>query len=141
MIPELFATDTLLFSAVVTNNATQTANLDTRGADWATIRIAFKAEVNTNAVGPTISLLESNDTVVTNFATIVADRTNEDCTAARNVRYDVDLRGRKRYLRLAVTAPTATNDHTVVSAIATLSRKEKTPEAHAELAEVAVVVT
>lgn len=140
MIPALNETDTLLFAAAVTNNATQTANLDTRGADWATIRLNFNAEVNTNAVGPTIALSESDDTVVTNFATITANRTNEDLTSARAVRYDVDLRNRKRYLRLAVTAATATNDHIVVSAVATLSRKDKTPEAHTELSTVAVVV-
>lgn len=141
MVPALNATDTLLFATAVTNNSSKTANLDTRGADWATIRIAFAAEVNTNAVGPTISLLESDDTQPTNFATITADRTAEDLTTAKEVRYDVDLRGRKRYLRLSIATATATNDHIVASAIATLTRNEKTPEAHSELADAVVVVT
>lgn len=140
MIPALKATDTLLFAAAMTNSATSTANLDTRGADWATIRILFRAELNTNAVGPTLSLLESDDTVVTNFATITANRTNEDLTSARAVRYEVDTRNRKRYLRLSVSTTTATNDDVAVAAIATLSRKEKTPEAHSELATAVVVV-
>lgn len=145
MINALNQTDVLLIGTVAKTSATTTtANLDCKGADWATIRINFKAELNTNAVGPTISLLESDDTVVTNFATIVANRTNEDLTAAREVRYDVDLRYRKRYLRLSVTAPTATNDDITFGAIATLSRKEQTPSAHADLVETtgaAVVVT
>lgn len=117
----------LIASKAQTNSATTTANLDTKGADFATIRINFKAELNTNAVGPTISLLESDDTVVTNFATIVANRTNEDLTAARNLVYHVDCRARKRYLRLSVTTATATNDDITFSAGATLSGLEESP--------------
>jgi len=137
--------DVLLIGTVAkTSSTTTTANLDTRGADWATIRINFATELNTNAVGPTISLLESDDTVATNFATIVANRTNEDLTAPREVRYDVELRGRKRYLRLSVTAPTATNDNITFGAVATLSRLEQTPSATSSLVDTtsaAVVVT
>jgi len=137
--------DVLLIGTVAkTSSTTTTANLDTRGADWATIRINFATELNTNAVGPTISLLESDDTVATNFATIVANRTNEDLTAPREVRYDVERRGRKRYLRLSVTAPTATNDNITFGAVATLSRLEQTPSATSSLVDTtsaAVVVT
>ena len=113
----------LISPQAMTNSATVTANLDTQGAAHATIRIAFAAEVNTNAIGPTISLLESDDTVVTNFATVTADRTAEDITAAKVVQYDVDLRGRKRYLRLSVTTETTTNDNVTLSAVATKSRQ------------------
>jgi hypothetical protein len=137
--------DVLLIAPVAkTNSTTTTANLDTKGASWASIRIALAAEINTNAVGPTISLLHSDDTVATNFATITADRTAEDITAAKEIRYDVDCRKHKRYLRLSVTVPTATNDNITVSAIATLSRLEQSPSATASLVETtgaAVVVT
>ena len=136
MVNALNETDVLMIAPVAkTNSTTTTANLDTKGADWATIRISFAAELNTNAVGPTISLLESDDTVATNFATIVANRTNEDLTAAREVRYDVDCRARKRYLRLSVTVPTATNDNITFGAVATLSRLEQTPSNTAALVE------
>ena len=143
MIHALNSTDTLLFATAVATSATQTANLDTKGADWATIRLAFLAEANTNAIGPTINLLESDDTVVTNFATVTAAIAGSDgyLASAAEVRYEVDLRKRKRYLRLQIAPGTATNDGITVAAIATLSRKEKTPEAHSELAGVAVVVT
>ena len=145
MIPSLKQTDVLLIGTIAkTSSTTVTANLDTRGSDWATIRINFAIEKNTNAVGPTISLLESDDTTVTNFATITADRTNEDLTAAREVRYEIDLRKRKRYLRLSITAPTATNDDITVGVIATMSRKEQTPSAHSDLVETtgaAIVIT
>lgn len=113
----------LIAPQAMTNSATVTANLDTIGSDYATIRIALASEVNTNAVGPTLSLLESDDTVVTNFATVVADRTAEDITGAVSVDYAVDLRGKKRYLRLTVSTDTTTNDDVTVAAIATLSRK------------------
>lgn len=134
-------TDTLLIAPVAKTSATTTtAAWDTLGASWATIRIAFAAELNTNAVGPTLSLLESDDTVVTNHVTISADRTDEDLTAAREVRYEIDLRKRKRYLRLSVTARTATNDNITVTAIGTLSRKFRSPSSTTGLGDAVIVI-
>ena len=71
--PRLDADSVLVAPQAMTNSATVTANLDTLGASYATIRIALASEINTNAIGPTLSLLSSDDTVVTNFATVVAD--------------------------------------------------------------------
>ena len=126
----------VLAPASQTNSATRTANLDCQGAGYATIRMNFASEINTNAVGPTISLLESDDTVVTNFATFNSDfeRTNEDLTAAKKLVYRVDLRGRKRYLRLSLTTATTTNDNVTASAAATLSRKAIEPASEANQA-------
>lgn len=130
----------LLASASQTNSATRTANLDCLGADYATIIMNLASELNTNAVGPTISLLESDDTVATNFATIIANRTDEDLVAAKVMRWDIDCKARKRYLRLSVTTPTATNDNVTMGAVALLSRKELSPTNTAELATVAVII-
>ena len=105
-----------------TNSATASAALDCIDADYATIRIAFKSEINTNAIGPTISLLHSDDTVVTNHVTAVADRTAENITNAKVVVYHVDTKALKRYLRLTITTATATNDDITVSAVAETSR-------------------
>lgn len=124
----------------MTNSATVTANLDCAGADYATIRIALASEINTNAVGPTLSLLSSDDTVVTNFATIVADRTAEDITAAKEVTYGVDLRGKKRYLRMSISTATATNDDVTVAAIGTLSRMDEQPSGTTSAGDVVVYV-
>lgn len=126
----------LLAPASQTNSATRTANLDTRGAAYATIRMAFASEINTNAVGPTLALTESDDTVVTNFATFNADfaRSAEDITGAKQIVYRTDLRGRKRYLRLAVTTATATNDNVTMGAVATLSRNAIEPASEASQA-------
>lgn len=105
-----------------TNTATTTGNFDTIGGDHADILIGFAAELNTNGVGPTISILSSDDTVVTNFVTVVANRTAEDLATAKLVRYSVDTKTAKRYLRVSVTTATATNDNMSFAAIGVLSR-------------------
>ncbi len=140
MLQQRLVNDSLLISPrSQTNSATTTANLDTRGANYATIRVAFASELNTNAVGPTLVLSESDDTVVTNF-TAISTRTSEDLTAAREVHYGVDLRGRKRYLRLAVTTATATNDNITFAAIATLHDLENAPNGTTSVADAAVFI-
>ena len=134
-------TDSIVIAPVAkTNSATATGNLDCLGAAYATIRIALASEINTNAVGPTLSLLESDDTVVTNFATITADRTAEAIVTAKEVTYGVDMRGRKRYLRLSVTTATATNDDVTLSAIGTLSRQDVNPAGTTSAGDVVVYV-
>ena len=138
---ERLVTDSLLIAPqAMTNSATVTANLDTTGAAYATIRVALASEINTNAVGPTLSLLESDDTVVTNFATVTADRSSEDITSAKEVTYGVDLRGRKRYLRLSVSTDTTTNDNVTLAAVATLSRKTEGPAGTTGAGDVVVYV-
>ena len=140
MLQERAVNDSLLISPrSMTNSATTTANLDTKGANYATIRVAFASELNTNAVGPTLVLSESDDTVVTNFSTL-STRSAEDLTAARELHYGVDLRGRKRYLRLAVTTATTTNDNVTLAAIATLSDLENAPSGTTGVADAVVFI-
>ena len=141
MIKQQLGTDSFLFSlSGVTTTAG--ATLDTAGADYATIRIAFASEITTDCVGPTISLLDNDTTVVSNFATAVADRTAEDLTAAKVVTYHVDLRGGKRYLRLTVdpVGTAASDDAVTCAAIATLSRQVEAPGATTDMADAAVIV-
>lgn len=127
MLPFRNITHTQLIAArVLTNNATATVNLDCTGADYATIIVNISSEANTNAVGPTIQLSESDDTEVTNFATVTANITG-DAVAAKPIVYGIDTRGRKRYLRLSISNPAATNDHNVVSADAILARLHQAP--------------
>ena len=138
MLEQRLVNDSLLIAPQAkTNSATVTANLDTKGASYATIRVVLASEINTNAVGPTLVLSQSDDTVVTNFATI-SSRSAEDITAAKTIHYGVDLRGKKRYLRLAVTTATATNDDITVSAVATLSDLENAPNGTTSVSDVAV---
>ncbi len=135
--------DVLLIAPVAkTNSATASGTCDTLGCDYATIRVALSSEINTNAVGPTLSLAEADTSNSTAFATVVADRVAEDITAAKEVVYQVDTRLRKRYLKLSVTTGTTTNDNVTVSAVATLSRLEALPATTTDqVASGSVVVT
>jgi hypothetical protein len=139
MLPERQVTDSLLIAPqAMTNSATVTANIDTLGSSYATIRVALASEINTNAVGPTLSLLQSDDTVASNFATVVANRTAEDITTAKEVTYGIDLRGKKRYLRLSVTTATTTNDNVTLASITTLSELEQRPNGTTDAGDVVV---
>lgn len=118
--------DQLIAARAVTNNATASATTDVTGYDYATVIVNLSSEANTNAVGPTISLLESDTTDATNYATITADITG-DMVAAKPIVYGIDLRGRKRYLKLTVSSATATNDHFTASADLVLHRLASGP--------------
>lgn len=140
MLNERLVNDTLLISPrAMTNSATNTANLDTKGGNYATIRVALSSALNTNAVGPTLVLSHSDDTVVTNFVAL-STRTAESIVAAKSVHYGVDLRGKKRYLRLAVTTATTTNDGVTVCCGATLSQLENAPNGTTGVADAVVFV-
>lgn len=108
----------------MTNSATITANIDTLNVDYATIIVPISTGVNTNAVGPTLVLKESDDTVVTNFATWATGCTQTAVTnsSAKNFVYQVDTRTRKRYIRLSITSATTTNDNITTGAVYVLGR-------------------
>ena len=114
----------LLAPAAQTNGATRTANLDTLGADYATIQVSLSSALNTNGVGPTISLKESDDTQATNFVTFNANATltAHSIATAHEVVFHIDTRSRKRYLQLGISAATATNDTLTDSASFSLGR-------------------
>lgn len=113
---------------------TASAAQDCIGARYATVRIVVGTRLVTNPAACTISLLESDDTVVSNYATIVADRAEVLASVHHEVRYEVDLRSRKRFLKLIVTpGTTASNDAVVLVALATLTRNESDPSAAAGL--------
>lgn len=118
------ATDSLLLAlSSSAATAVRTANLDCQGANYATIRLALGAELNTNSANVAVQLLESDDTTATNFATFDAtfNRT-VDNTAATVATFHVDLEGRKRYLRLSVTPDTTTNGPVLSGAVASVMK-------------------
>lgn len=114
-------TDSVMLSPIAGATTARTANLDCAGATYAKMVIPIGIEVNTNATNVPIQLSESDDTVVTNFATFNAsfNRTidNAAATVATNL---IDLDGRKRYLRLTITPDTTTNGALISGAVATL---------------------
>lgn len=125
MIPALMRKTTLLLApASQTNSATRTANLDTLGADYATIIIPLASAINTNAVGPAIKLLESDDTVATNFATWSSNfnDTQHSIASSHQILWNVDTRTRKRYIRVSITTATATNDNVTSGVLAITGR-------------------
>jgi KaiC/GvpD/RAD55 family RecA-like ATPase len=110
--------------------AVRTANLDTAGASYATILVPLGAELNTNSTNVAIQLSESDDTVATNFATFNADYNRTvDNTAATVAVNHLDLRGRKRYIRLTVTPDTTTNGVVLTSAVAVLDKEVRDAKA------------
>ena len=132
MIPPLMQKiSVLLAPASQTNSATRTANLDCLGADYATIIMNFASAINTNAVGPTISLKESDDTTASNFVTFNSNLSlsAHSIAAAHQTVFHVDTRARKRYLRLTEITDTTTNDNVTMGATAILSRLSQSPAA------------
>lgn len=116
--------------------ATRAATVDTRGASYATIRVCSSSAANTNATTVALDLQDDDTTVVSNFATIVAQQTVA-ITSAFQITYHVDLRGKERYLRLLSTPATTTNDAISLCAIATLFRQGEWPSAVGELSQTA----
>lgn len=138
MFPQLKAT-AAINAVSATNGETVTSSvIDTLGYDWATIDlIATTQAASTQAGSPaTLKLQENDTTVTTSFADIVGARggsataTNVDflvgigVTSGNNTyKFNVDLRGRKRYLSLVVSPKTTQT----FSAIVNLGRGEQSP--------------
>ena len=125
------AIDSVLIDiTAMTDGSTHTANFDCASADYATIRV-FCSVLRGGAAGagPTVNLLESDDTTASNFATIVAAQTDVASTATGvELRYEVDMRARKRYLQISVVPDTAdTNDDFTGVVLGTLTRNDAEP--------------
>lgn len=115
------STESVLLAPITAATTARTANLDCQDANFATVRVVLGAEANTNSTNVAIQLSESDDTVVTNFATFSASfNRTVDNTSGVVATNHVDLRGRKRYLRLTVTPDTTTNGAVISGATASL---------------------
>jgi len=126
--------DTLAIAPVaMTNSQTASATYDLLGMDYATIRVALSSEINTNAVGPTLSVSAADTSNSTAFATVTADRAAEDITAAKEVVYQIDTKTKARYLKLSISSGTTTNDNVTASAIITASRKAASPASTSDM--------
>jgi len=116
----------VLLAPDASSTAARTANLDCQGADYASILVNVSAEANTNSTNVVVDLLESDDTVVTNFATFSTNNAvTVDNTAAAVHAFHVNMAGRKRYLRVTVTPDTTTNGAVLVSAVSALDKEIK----------------
>lgn len=126
MKPSTFV-DSVMLAPITAVTTARTANLDCADANYATIRVLLGAELNTNSTNVAIQLSESDDTVVTNFATFDAtfNRT-VDNTSGTVATSHIDLEGRKRYVRLTVTPDTTTNGVVLTGAVASLQKSVMT---------------
>lgn len=119
--------DSVLLSPLAIATTVRTANLDCAGANYATIRVHIGIELNTNSTNVAIQLTESDDTVVSNFATFNASYNRTiDNTAGTLATNHIDLEGRKRYIRLTVTPDTTSNGTVSVAATGTLYKEVRT---------------
>ncbi len=113
------------------SNATTAGNIDTLGYNYLSVDVTLDTASATTAP-IALKLAESDDTVVTNFADISGTVGGTDFTMptgpATNgtwgVKLNVNLKGRKRYIRLSVTPGTTA----IVAAVANLHRGEQWPD-------------
>ena len=110
------------------NASTTTGRVDTLGFDFCLINCTLTTSDNTSNNASVFTLSESDDTVVTNFTAFSTGDT--DWTVPTHstslpfvVQYNLDLRGRRRFLRLTMS-PLTTIYH---CCIASLSRGTVTP--------------
>lgn len=134
-----------LLGTGVTNGATVTANIDCMGFDHLSLDVVMGTSNTTSNNPSVLKLSESDDTVVTNFADITAfvgdgaggfTIATASTGTANIYRFDVDLRARKRYLRLTIS-PTTTQETVYTGR---LGRAEESADRSATLAGVANLV-
>ena len=120
-----------IFSASFTAAATASGNVDTLGYDFAVVDLiesASNAATNNCSV---LKISESDDTVVSNFADVSGLIGDTDFTIPASVtsgvqsvvQMRIDLRGRKRYLKLSAS-PLATQ---ILTGVAHLHIGEEVP--------------
>lgn len=125
----------------VTSGATASGYVDCLGYMEAAVDVALDSQSSTTSNPSVLKLMESDDTVVSNFAAITSF-TGDGVggftipaagAAATIVRLNVDLRKRKRYLKVFVSPDGATQ---MVSAVVTLGRAANSTAARAGMSAV-----
>ena len=120
-----------------TNGATASGNIDTLGYDFAEIDVSATSSNNVTNNPSVLKLSESDDTVVTNFADVSGFVGDTDFTIPNvytntasdwKVKFSVDCRPRKRYLKVSVT-PITTQ---ILTAIANLHKGDEGPTTASE---------
>lgn len=116
--------------ASTTNGGTASGNIDTLGYDAVTIDVITTTSNDTTNNPSVLKLSESDDTVVTNFADISGFVGDTDFTIPAavtsgdwGVKFNVDLTGRKRYLKVSVSPVTTQT----ITAVANLFNGDESP--------------
>lgn len=112
----------VMLAPVAAATTQRTANLDCTGADYASIQVILGPELNTNSTNVGVRLLESDSTVATTFATFNSSfQRTIDNTAAVVYTANVDLRARKKNLRIELNPDTTTNGPVISCVLGELS--------------------
>lgn len=124
--------DVFLLTTSATNGETVTANLDTLGFDFVTIDV-ISTTSNTVSNNPSVFKIGEGDTTstFTDITELVGDGAGgwtipnwfTATAGAKTIKFNLDLRHRKRYLRLTIS-PVTTQSFT---AIANFARGEISP--------------
>lgn len=121
--------------ASTTNAGTASGNIDTLGYDYLEIDVITTTSDDTTNNPSVLKLSESDDTVVTNFANISGAVGDTDFTIPNavtsgdwGVKFGVDLRARKRYIKVSVS-PLTTQSITVIG---NLSKGDEGPNSAAD---------
>ncbi len=121
----------------VATNADSTARVDTLGFDYLTLNLIIDSAAAVSSNPSTMDIQESDDTVVTNFATITGGNGDTDFTIPAALtslqqlyHFGIDLRGRKRYIRINGRTSGAAQ---LWSGIASLYRGDETPISAADM--------
>ena len=127
----------LLNNQAVTHGATGAVTFDTLEAkDQIVIRVNGTLGGGTNGTNPTVLLSQSDETATASFSTAGLTNTSNamPSLAGTALHLLVDRRGKKRYLRLAITAPSgSTNSNATVSAVAATYANETGPGTLADI--------
>ena len=132
-------------TADTTTAQTFTSSIDTLGYDYASIDVVFEQNAATTDAVATALKLGQGDTTASysDITAYVGDGsggftipTTSSSSASNVVRFNVDMRGKKRYLQVSATPIAAS----VVCAVARLGKAEVGP-ANASEAGVAAVVS
>lgn len=113
----------VVLAPITAATTARTAAIDTQGADYATIQFVCGAEVNTNNTNVVLNLKESDTNAATAYVTFNSsfNITTDNTAASVNV-FNVDLKGRKRYLQVTMTPDTTTNGAIITSCVSELIR-------------------
>jgi len=119
---------TLLLAPTTAATSARSAAFDTRGGKYAAIEIILGAKANTNSTNVTLQLAEGDTT--SSFVTFnSAFNVTQDATTNGAVGvYTLDLKNRKRYIRLTCTPDTHTTNGVISSsAVGILEPEYKNP--------------
>ena len=124
--------------AGVTAGTTSAGTVDAKGWDYCTVVAQVQQTTTTNQTNA-VNVSDSDDN--TTFVTVAAAQSVTAGAGAGIIRWDIDLRGKKRYVKLTNIQGTVLNGTGAVSGLAILSRGKEQPGSTSDLVGDAVGAT